>query len=121
MLKQYSNINEILTAEQSLSAQRLQPQDRNVLLYPPNRIDFNPALYPNPGSGKVTIGNLDKISDINEIRISNSLGQLVEVINNTSFDGSTKLLLDISKYEHGLYFLNIRISDRSIVKKLLIE
>ena len=48
MLKQYSNINEILTAEQSLSAQRLQPQDRNVLLYPPNRIDFNPALYPNP-------------------------------------------------------------------------
>ena len=79
------------------------------------------SLYPNPGSGKVTIGNLDKISDINEIRISNSLGQLVEVINNTSFDGSTKLLLDISKYEHGLYFLNIRISDRSIVKKLLIE
>ncbi len=79
------------------------------------------SLYPNPGSNKVTIDNLDNISDIYEIRINNSLGQLVEVINNTSFDGSTKLLLDVSKYERGLYFLNIHIGDRSIVKKLLIE
>jgi len=78
-------------------------------------------LYPNPGSYTVTVDIPANLGDTFEIRIYNSIGKLMEVIDKTSFNSSTKVLIDVSIYESGLYFLNLQVGEQSIVKKLLIK
>ena len=79
------------------------------------------SIYPNPSSNMVTIELGSITSDTYDIRIINSIGQIINVIDKTSISGKEKVLLDVSEYDSGLYFININLGNRSIVKKLLIE
>ncbi|HIP26742.1 MAG TPA: T9SS type A sorting domain-containing protein [Flavobacteriaceae bacterium] len=54
---------------------------------------------------------------ITDIRIINSLGQ---VINSVSLDSSDKLNIDFSNYNKGVYFVNLRFKDGNhIIKKII--
>jgi len=44
MLTQYTNIDEILSADKSVSAKRLSKKAQALLTFPNNRIDFNPGM-----------------------------------------------------------------------------
>lgn len=79
------------------------------------------SMYPNPSSDMVTLEFPSNISDSYEIRIYNDLGQSIKVIDRASFSGRSEVILDFSKYESGLYFVNIQIGDQTTVKKLLIK
>lgn len=79
------------------------------------------SIYPNPSSNLVTIELGSIANDTYNIRIINSIGQIIKVIDETTINGKEKVLLDVSEYHSGLYFVNIHLGDRSIVKKLLVE
>ena len=56
-----------------------------------------------------------------QIKIINSLGQVINETGKTSFNGSNDISLDVSNYSIGLYFVKIEVDNLSTVKKLLIK
>ena len=81
------------------------------------------SIHPNPGSDVVSIEitSVMSLSDLEGIRIYNSLGILIEAIDTSSFDGESSVSINVSEYASGLYFVNINLGDGALVKKLLVE
>jgi hypothetical protein len=75
------------------------------------------TLSPNPNNGTVAIDySIENIPS--EIRILNSIGEIVKVIPVSS--AATSLLLDTSTLENGMYFLHfINSSNKNLVKKMI--
>lgn len=76
-------------------------------------------IYPNPGKGLITLelDNFDSDKNI-DLRIVNSLGQTLETFQLET--GRIKKEIDMSHLGNGLYFIQ-SVSDKSIIKKLIIE
>ena len=83
-----------------------------------NAISYN--LYPNPGTGFVTITQNIANNETNKVRVINTLGELV-------YNGSVdfvngKSTLDLSNVETGVYLMElVNTSDKKIVFSLVIE
>lgn len=81
-----------------------------------NTADAAFNLYPNPNHGVFTIsGN----KQIEEIVIYNMLGELTKSYSNITSNGSTTI--DISNIEAGVYFVEIRTAESSVVKKVTVD
>lgn len=78
-------------------------------------------LYPNPSSEKVNISFNSTNGDAYQIKIINSLGQVIKEIGETSFNESNDISLDVSNFSIGLYFVKIEVDNLSTIKKLLIK
>ncbi len=72
------------------------------------------VIYPNPGRDKISVFNGSKFS-FSSIKIINLSGQEVGTI--TTIDNE---YFDISFLDKGLYYLNIRINGKILIKKLII-
>lgn len=71
--------------------------------------------FPNPTRGKVTV-QLSEEAVNGKLIVTNTLGQVVlEKI----IDKQTVIELDLSKYEAGMYWMNLSIGEQQIVQKLL--
>ncbi|MCW5520635.1 T9SS type A sorting domain-containing protein [Aureitalea sp. L0-47] len=79
------------------------------------------SIYPNPSSEFVTIELGSESIGYFKIGIFNSLGQLINEIYEPSYNGKEKVVLDVSHFDSGMYFIHIQLDDRSIVKKLLVQ
>ncbi len=71
-----------------------------------NNYDFK--IYPNPTSGIITI---ETTEDFDEIKIYNSLGQELKIINGSS--------IDISDFSAGIYWLKASKKNKNIFKKII--
>ncbi len=78
---------------------------------------FRFMIYPNPGSGLVNIV-ADDHNDSYTFSVSNQLGQMV-FNDNFVHRGSTQL--DLTSYQKGIYYCNIRTNQRTFTTKLVIE
>lgn len=79
------------------------------------------ALYPNPASNQVFVDFGSTVIQENvKVTLSNSLGQRLQVLRASNFNGA-KGTLDISQYASGLYFISIENGDVSVTKKLLVK
>ncbi len=78
-------------------------------------------LYPNPATEVVylTLGNV-AASDV-QITLYNSLGQVLQVMDEKAFNGTSKAPLAVSSYSSGLYFVKIKVGENTTTKKLLIK
>jgi hypothetical protein len=78
-------------------------------------------LYPNPTSGSVTLKvNSEKVSTVS-IQLFNSLGEAV-ITKETSFtQGINKINIDTENLPDGVYFMNVKTNDSSIIKSLIIR
>jgi hypothetical protein len=74
------------------------------------------AVYPNPSSGIV---NLDLSSGINSVSVKNLLGENILSISNE--DRIEKLSIDLSSQPKGIYFLEMKGEEKSVVKKIILE
>jgi PKD repeat protein len=71
-------------------------------------------IYPNPNNGKFVIN----ISDANEFVLFNILG---EVVLTKRCDEVQKTQIDISDKPNGVYFLNIKVGNNSVTRKIIKE
>ena len=78
-------------------------------------------MYPNPTSEMVNISFNSNIGNSYQLKIINSLGQVIQNVDKTSLNGSSEIAIDVSNYSAGLYFVKIEVDNQSTVKKLLIE
>lgn len=70
------------------------------------------SVYPNPVKDILTIES--DYSDVNEVQIVNTLGQLVKEL---TFEGQAEI--DVKDLESGIYF--VKILGNNVVKKIIIE
>ncbi|MCE3278289.1 MAG: hypothetical protein K0S44_480 [Bacteroidetes bacterium] len=76
-------------------------------------------VYPNPAFADVTIEFVAE--KVNELTIYNSLGQIVF---NESISGSGNVVkknVDISRFEKGIYIINIKNENGSVIKRISIQ
>ena len=77
-------------------------------------------VYPNPSEGRfyVELNNMSK--DYYRFTITNVIGQ--EVYSNTrEVHGLAREVIDISAFEKGLYFLNIKGSSYRTTERIIVE
>jgi len=79
------------------------------------------SFYPNPTSEKVNISFNSNHGNSYQVKLINSLGQVVHEIEKTSLNGSNTISLDVSNFSVGLYFIKIEVDNLSTIKKLLIK
>jgi hypothetical protein len=78
----------------------------------------NINISPNPANTYVNIKASD-LSENSEIIIHNPVGQVIysETVNSNSISKR----IDVSKYEKGIYFVEIKSGERNVIKKLVIK
>ncbi len=76
------------------------------------------GIYPNPAFNQVTIDYNGSIP-LTQVTLLNTSGKVVRTFNLTEFNG--KKNLDLEGISSGMYFINIKSIQDSIIKKLLIK
>jgi len=72
----------------------------------------NLNIYPNPTRGKLIFASVDKI---NTLSITNIIGK--EILFTKDFSSNT---IDLSSYENGVYFINIRTNKGTHIEKIIL-
>jgi len=80
-----------------------------------NNIAVN--VFPNPASQSITIDLSNFKQELVSIEISNNLGQII----NHSTEKQSKVVVDVSDYVKGLYFVKVNFGDFIAIKKIIIE
>jgi len=74
-------------------------------------------IFPNPTSSYITV-DLDNINQkLVSIDIINSVGQTIERKSNIK----SRVVIDVSNYSKGLYFVKAHSKDFILTKKIIIE
>jgi len=73
------------------------------------------SIYPNPTSGEINI--VQNSTDAEYIEIFNTLGELIYQ-NNSVTKGT--ILIDLSHFEKGIYFIHIGSYDNSFAKRIIL-
>jgi len=80
-----------------------------------NNNNFNVSVFPNPSNGKFNITILSDINKQFNVSVFNMNGKII-----TSFQSENEsILIDLNKYENGLYILEINTGNNVIRKQLL--
>ncbi|MCD4790928.1 MAG: PKD domain-containing protein, partial [Bacteroidales bacterium] len=86
-----------------------------------NMDDPNVMIFPNPNDGSFTLKlNLDN-NDIVDLKIFNSLNEIVFKDNNISTDQDYAKEINLSEYAKGIYYLRITGKETNLVKKIIIQ
>jgi hypothetical protein len=80
----------------------------------------NIVMYPNPATQQVSITFDSSFIDSLEVTITNSLGQILQRVDETS-NGSNVISLNVSNLNTGLYFVTIKNGNQTTTKKLLVK
>lgn len=82
-----------------------------------NELLADVKVYPNPSSGKIKIDGLNKTGGATEIKVMNMIGQ--EII--TTSTSENEVLIDLTNYDNGAYFISISNGAEHLVKKAIIS
>jgi len=77
--------------------------------------DFN--IFPNPSSGIFTITKSNNLNQPIEIKLVNTLGELI--FKQAISKNQNSIDVDISSYNKGIYFLYLSIDNEQVVKKII--
>ena len=77
----------------------------------------NIQIYPNPGSGNFTIDLAQSANQKIDVTIYNCLGQTIDTKVNKS---SSKINIDLSSVEDGIYFIEIKGDDKTLLAKKIV-
>jgi len=79
----------------------------------------NLHIYPNPGNGNFTVELDQKANQKMEISVYNYLGQTIDKKTNNSL---SKVNIDLTEQESGMYFIEIKAEDNTtITKKIVVQ
>ncbi len=86
-----------------------------------NALSSAVTVYPNPASTEVFVSLNDSTFENFEVKLTNSLGQVLQTINTKDLNGSNNTSINVSSYARGLYFVTITAGESATTKKLLIK
>jgi hypothetical protein len=75
------------------------------------------SVYPNPTNGNLTINFDNSIKGNVIVKIVSVLGE--EVYNQTNIQSTEKLNVDLSKYENGVYLVQITTNNNTVIKRIV--
>jgi len=78
------------------------------------------TMYPNPTINEITLAFGTAISEAVTVVVTNNLGQTIETIERSTFNGNL-LSLNVSDYATGLYFVTVQTGNQSVTKKLIVR
>lgn len=73
-------------------------------------------IYPNPSSGSIKIDGMNQTVNFTEIKVTNIIGQELKHVSTKE----AEMVLDLSEYVSGTYFITISNGDESIVRKVVL-
>jgi hypothetical protein len=98
----------------------IQLKDAWPLGIPTDEVQYT-AVYPNPSSGLYTLSMLAKESDMAQFTVMNLSGQVIQSFEHPVQYGQNNLSLDITDEAKGMYFLEINMSGKKQIIKLIKE
>jgi hypothetical protein len=81
----------------------------------------NITMYPNPARDLVYINLNNTTSNSVDITVVNSLGQKLQTIKDSNLGGGNQASINVTNYKTGVYFVTIKMGDRTITKKLIVR
>lgn len=78
------------------------------------------SAYPNPTRGVTTLSLTQVGSDNYKIRISNTIGKVVQTIELKDLDNATEIPLNLSHLPSGIYFYSLLINEKMVETKRLV-
>lgn len=76
--------------------------------------------FPNPSKGKFTISLTQTAGDIYKIRISNTIGRVIQTIKVEDNAQAADVMIDLSDRPAGIYFYSLLVNDKMIETKRLV-
>ncbi len=97
-------------------------QEVNTTYTAANPVDttLKVEVYPNPFESMIIVGFTLNKTENTTMEIINQMGQVIyklPTVNTTL--GNNQIVLDLSNLASGLYFLQVKSGNRSIIKKIL--
>lgn len=81
----------------------------------------NLSIYPNPSKGKVYLSLNAPFNDEYSVSISNLLGQTILTNTGVLNKGKNLVILNLSGFANGLYFISINTGHHSFTQKIVID
>ncbi|QMU27741.1 T9SS type A sorting domain-containing protein [Adhaeribacter radiodurans] len=78
------------------------------------------SAYPNPSKGRVTISLTQTSGDIYKIKISNTIGKVIQTITLGENANAADISIDLSDRPAGIYFYSLLVNDKMVETKRLI-
>jgi hypothetical protein len=79
------------------------------------------AVYPNPASTKLTVTFSYDKEEAYTLRVTDLTGRVVYSETGTTENGDNTMVLNTANYSNGLYILDLRTTDKSLVTKINIS
>ncbi|MFT6501524.1 MAG: hypothetical protein ACJASQ_001636 [Crocinitomicaceae bacterium] len=76
------------------------------------------SIFPNPTDGTATLTISNDLGASSRVVITNQVGQTVQVIESESFLNNESLI-DLTRYERGVYFITVYSDDASTTKRIV--
>lgn len=76
--------------------------------------------FPNPSKGKLTISLTQTAGDVYKIKISNTIGKVIQTIKVEDSANAADVTIDLSDRPAGIYFYSLLVNDKMVETKRLI-
>ena len=84
-------------------------------------VDDKLKIYPNPASDVLNVSIISPDAELNVISVYNHAGQLINQFDISVSNGAWKFELDLSKYAKGLYSIEYRNTNATLIKKFVVQ
>jgi hypothetical protein len=84
-------------------------------------VNFEVLNFPNPANAATTIIVGLKDASNFEVVLYNSIGQMVDTYKVNGQVGSNEINIDLSSFNSGIYFYNVKVGNSVVTKKLVIQ
>ncbi len=78
------------------------------------------TAYPNPSKGRFTISLTQTSGDVYKIKISNTIGKVIQTITLGDHANAADISIDLSDRPAGIYFYSLLVNDKMVETKRLI-
>lgn len=99
----------------------MSPKGLGVGVANASTVNFEVLNFPNPANAATTIVVGLKDASNFEVVLYNSIGQMVDTYKVNGQVGSNEINIDLSSFNSGVYFYNVKVGNSVVTKKLVIQ